>query len=464
MNDQNYHTIFNLVSDYESKSKDGSANFLDEKAFLQLVEFYNQEGHFNKSLEVIDHALNVHHYSSELYIRKAEILLELGMESEALEILDRASVFSPAEDEIILLKTEALIYLGAFLEAEIYIEQLKTHYENDIQSKAFFLEGLLYEQTGQNERMYYSLIESLRYDATNQDALDHFWLCIELEKKYKESIEFFEELLSSNAYSSQIWFYLGHCHAYLGNYESAIEAYEYSFIIDPSFEDGYRECGELCFETKNYAKGLQVLLQLEKMSEPDPEVLMRIGQCFQGLQQYDQSRAFLIRASAINPHDDEIYFSLGEGYALTGEWEVAIKYFKRAIYIEDGREEYFAALAQVYAQTNNKNKALWAFGKAVSIAPEDVQYWLLYITFLLDSKDFKKALQTIEEAEDATLSTEIIYARAVCLLSLGKRKEAMYWLGEALLEEFDVHSILFELNPSLKEDLEVKQMIEQYQN
>jgi tetratricopeptide (TPR) repeat protein len=462
MNDQNYHTIFNLVSDYESKSKDGSASFLDEKAFLQLVEFYNQEGHFHKSLEVIDHALNIHHYSSELYIKKAEIFLELGMEAEALEVLNQAAVFSPSEDDIILLKTEALIYLGAFLEAESWLDQLKMHYENDIQSKAFFLEGLLYEQTGQNERMYYSLIESLRYDGTNQDALEHLWLCIELEKKYKESIEFFEELLSSNAYSSQIWFYLGHCHAYLGNYESAIEAYEYSYIIDPAFEDGYRECGELCYETKNFSKALNVLLQLEKMSEPDPDVLLRIGQCYQGLLQFDDARVFLMRASAINPHDDEIFFSIGEGYAISENWEVAVKYFKRAISIEDSREEYFAALAQAYAQTGNKSKACWAFGKAVAIAPEETQYWTLYIAFLFDSSDFKKAIHVIEEAEEATLSTEITYAKCVYLLYIGKRKEAMYWLGEALLEEFDLYPTLFELNPGLKEDLEVVQMIEHY--
>jgi len=462
MNDQNYHTIFHLVSDYETKSKQGSANFLGEKAFIQLIEFYSQEGQYHKALDVIEHAINLHHFSSDLYIKKAELLLEVGQEQEALTTLEKASVYAPYEIEITLLKIEALIYLHVFLEAEQLIDSFKSHRDKQILGRIYFLEGLLFEQSGQNERMYFSLQESLRCNPENLDAIEHLWLCIELEKKYQQSIAFFEELLTKNAYSSLIWYYLGHSHSYLGNYEAAIEAYEYSFIIDPEFEEAYRDCGELCFEIKNYEKAFSIFQQLETLIDTDADILLRMGQCLQGLGKIKEAKSLFSKTVILDPHCDEAFFHLGEVNAHTENWDSAIRYFKRAIYLEDSREEYYSALGQAYAQTGKIEKASWAFEKATHLAPEELQYWLLYITFLVDNNFLQEATEIIDMAEEESVGIELLYGKIVCLLLSGRRKEAFYWLGEALLEDYDAHSFIFHLYPKFIEDGELVNTIESY--
>jgi tetratricopeptide (TPR) repeat protein len=462
MNDQNYHTIFHLVSDYEAKSKEGSANFLGEKAFIQLIEFYSQEGQYHKALDVIEHAINLHNFSSDLYVKKAELLLEIGQEQEALTTLEKAAVYAPYEIEITLLKIEALVFLHVFLEAEMLIDSLKSHPDQDVLGRVYFLEGLLFEQSGQNERMYYALLESIRCNPENLDAIEHLWLCIELEKKYRESLVFFEELLTKNAYSSQIWYYLGHSHSYLGNYEAAIEAYEYSFIIDPEFEEAYRDCGELCFEIKNYEKAFSIFKQLDEIIDTDADILLRMGQCLQGLGKIKEAKSLFSKTVILDPHCDEAFFHLGEVNAQSENWESAIRYFRRAIYLEDSREEYYSALGQAYAQTGKIEKATWAFERATHLAPEELQYWLLYITFLIDNNFLQEAVEVIDVAEEESVGVELLYGKVVCLLLSGKRKEALYWLGEALIEDYEVHPFLFHLNPKLLEDSELMNVIETY--
>ena len=82
-----------------------------------------------------------------------------------------------------------------------------------------------------------------------------------------------------------------------------------------------------------------------------------------------------------------------------------------------------------------------------------------YITFLLDTGQFEEALKCSEEAITFDLGAELIYSQAACLLRLGRRQEALYWLGEALLEDYEAHGVLFSLVPALTVDPDVANLI-----
>jgi len=315
---------------------------------------------------------------------------------------------------------------------------------------------------GESTSRIYSLKAALFVDPHHREALERIWLCIETTKKYDESVSLHKQLIDLEPYSYLAWYNLGHAQAYLGNYHEAVEAYEYAFIINEKFEFAYRDCAELCFEIKKYRKALRCYLELLEYSGPDTELYCSIGQCHQQLEDYDTARKYYLKALQSDPLNDEMLFHIGECYAEEGRAKNALRYYKKAIQIETNREEYYAAIAEAYFELGDEIKAEAQIKKAIDLAPDQIQYWMQYTGFLIASDRVEDALAVLETAEDYALGAELLYSRIACLFALGRRQEAFYWLGEALLEDFDMHSALFDLMPSLENDGDVISMIADY--
>ncbi len=455
MNYEENQTILDLITDYEASLERGEVIFLDEKSYLQLIEYYETEDRLDRALEVIERAIKTHHYSVDFYIKKAQLLIDDQQDAQALLVLEQADNLAPAEPEIALLRVEALANVGLYFEAFNLLNDLKKEAENELLTEVYVQEALVYETMSEHERAFQSLRSALLVDPHHREALERIWLCIELTKKYDESVALHKELIDLAPYSYLAWYNLGHAQAYLGNYNEAIEAYEYAFIINEKFEFAYRDCAELCFEIKKYRKALRCYLELLEQTSPDTELYCSIGQCYQQLEAYPSARTFYLKALQSDPLNDEVYFYLGECYAEEGRLKNAVRFYKKAIKIEQNREEYFAAIAEAYAELGDLKKAETNFKKAIDLAPDQIEYWMQYTSFLIEYNRMEEALHTLEEAEDFALGTELLYCRIACLFALGHRQEAFYWLGEALLEDFDMHSVLFGLMPTLESDSEV---------
>lgn len=462
MNFEENQTILDLITDYEASLERGEEIFLNEKSYFQLIEYYEIENRLDKALEATEYAIKTHHYSIDFYLKKAQLLIDDQQSAQALQVMELADSLAPGEPEIALLRLEALANVGLYYEAFDLIAELKREAQGAFLCELYVSEALIHEIRGEYEQAFYSLKAALFVDPHHREALERIWLCIETTKKYDESVSLHKQLIDLEPYSYLAWYNLGHAQAYLGNYHEAVEAYEYAFIINEKFEFAYRDCAELCFEIKKYRKALRCYLELLEYSGPDTELYCSIGQCHQQLEDYDTARKYYLKALQSDPLNDEMLFHIGECYAEEGRAKNALRYYKKAIQIETNREEYYAAIAEAYFELGDEIKAEAQIKKAIDLAPDQIQFWMQYTGFLIASDRVEDALAVLETAEDYALGAELLYSRIACLFALGRRQEAFYWLGEALLEDFDMHSALFDLMPSLENDGDVISMIADY--
>jgi tetratricopeptide (TPR) repeat protein len=463
MNSQNNQTIFDLVTEYEALSARGEVAFLDEKDFLRVISYYEEEDQIGRALEVVEHAMGHHGFSVDFFIKKAQLLMDGDRLEEALEVLEDATLFSPNDLTIRLLQAEAMAYLGLYAEALAALETAKTSVRkgNDL-SDILTVEAVVYECQEQYERMFFTLEAAVLEDPRNEEALDRLWFCVELTKNYEASITLHNAVLNRDPYASVAWYNLGHAHAYMGNYEEAIEAYEYAFITNEKFEEAYRHFAELCLEMRQYHKALNGYQEMIEHFDPDSELYFNVGQCYQHLGQFNLARKNFKRALSMDPLNDEVFFHIGECYAAEGKWKSAVRPYRKAVQIEDSREEYFSALARVYCELGEPAKAEPFFQKATELAPDQSEYWLQYASFLLDNDQGDRALMILEDAAEEAPETEMLYGRVACLLTMGRRKEAHYWLGEALHEDFEGHRLLFELMPGLEYEADIITFIDRF--
>ncbi len=457
-------SIQSLIRRYEARLQQGKPEYFEEQTYLQLLEYFEAERLYAKALEAADQAVAHHPCSINLFLKKAQLLIDAGQASLAFSVIEQAQNLAPGEIEVQLLRAEASIAIGQEDEGLLLLEFLKEEASAQELSSILLVEALAYERKEAYERMFYTLKQALEQDPQNEGAIERIGVCALQCRKFEESIRLHEAILSEDAYQSIAWYNLAQAYLHLNQYELAVEAYEFAFTIDESFRLAYRECADLCLELQQFKKALYCYLELleEEGGHADSDLYIQIGACHLRLGHPQTAITFYIRAAQLDPLNDEIFFSIGECYAAIGEWMNAVQYFEKAVEIEEEREEYFAALGEAYFNLGNADIAIDYLETAIGLNDIETRYWIMLAAFMIESGRCDQALQILEEGMLAAPSAEINYCRIACLFAAGRRSAALYWLSEALEEEYDMHTTLFELLPGLQHDQNVQSMIANY--
>ena len=289
------------------------------------------------------------------------------------------------------------------------------------------------------------------------------WYCVESARKYEESIELHEKILEEDPFCSLAWYNLGAAQQYLCNHEEAIEAYEYSFLTNEYFEYAYRGCAEVCIYTKDFRKALECYQDVLERFEPDDDLFFCIGKCYEKLKNFPVARTFLHKAVLFNPMNDEAWFHIGECYSGQKKWKKAVHAYLKAIRINDLNEDYFKSLAEAFCKIGKYREAEIHFRAAADIAAEDAKHWIRLAQFFMDTQRLDEALKVLDEAEECTYGSELLYYRSAFLFKLGKKREALLVLEEALCEDFYAHGSMFSIMPLMAKDSEVKAIISVFQ-
>ncbi|MEL6986681.1 MAG: tetratricopeptide repeat protein, partial [Bacteroidota bacterium] len=387
--------LINLVSEFELMSQKGNISFLEERDFLALINYYEDEYHIERAIEVVDYALEQYEYRVEFYIHKIKLLMLAKQPEKALPIIDKAEIISPLEFEIPILRAKVLIELSRSEEALSLIKDLRVICGVNDKVDLFLCEAYIHEQNKDFKEMFEALKNVLHIDHENFEALEKIWVSVELSKNYYASVKFHEAFLDEHPYSFHAWYNLGHAFACLGEYKKAINALEYSFLSNKNFELGYTDCAEICVQIKDYKRALDIYIDALTPFGPECELLVNIAECYVELNQFKEAKTVLHEASSLDSFNDEVFYFLGRCFMHEENWVNAINAFHKAINLDNRREEYFSGLAKAYAQINKFKKADFYFRKATEAGPEQSSYWFEHASFLIQTNDNLSALDVL---------------------------------------------------------------------
>lgn len=448
-----------LIAEFEDAVQSFSPELWEEKSFLKLISHYENQGSFDRALAVADLAIKQYKYRVDFYLQKARLMMINMRFAEALNILNQAYSISPYEIEVPLLKAKILTLQGNPEEALMIIDEVKLIFQNADLHEILLMEAFIQESMKDFDKMFYTLREALIINPNNTEALEQIWVSVEFSKKYDESVSLHLNLIDKNPYSYLAWYNLGHAYSCLGEYKKAIDALEYSFLINSRFEQGYMDCAELALQIGQYEKAFQCYSDTNDIFGPDTELVAYMAECLIKLNRHKDAKSMLLKAVHQDPFNDEIFFYLGECYFSEKNWDKALHYYKESIEIDEYREEYHSALAHVYCEMGNSKKAETHFAKAARCGQEQSQYWAMYIKFLLEKQNFEKAEKIIRRADKYSVGTDLTFCKVAYNLLTNNRAAALIDLEEALQEDSSMSKILFEIIPTLQDDVEIKGMI-----
>jgi tetratricopeptide (TPR) repeat protein len=443
-----------LILEWNEMSQKKAYRFIEKAVYLEMIDHLIKGAQWQRATAIVNHAMIQHPRSTDLYLRKAELLLNRNMIAECIVTIQEAETFAPSNIDLRLFRAEISMAQGSFIEALEILDETKLNAAPDELSEVFLLEASVYEDLQDKDAMFKALRRCLWINPYNTEGYNKMLHMLSYKAYLHEGIAFFNKILDRDAYNWLAWLYLGLTLRSIDKVEEAIEALEYAYAIEPNCGLAYSEVADMLLERGDITRALLTYENALYNTHEDPEIYRELGHCHEKLENYHAAISFYERSLDLKKSNPEAYFRLGEASRKLKWGQKAIDAYTMALKMNNQNEFYHGGIAAAYFQTGELAKAMFSYRRACYIGFDEVTNWLRYIYFLLNIGQVKMAQKALDKAEEFAGGVELDYARVACLYLSGKKAEAAYQLGDMDVanDSLEMFKSNFEWQPDIAED------------
>lgn len=449
-----------LLKQYENLKNGRSHSFLEEEAFETLIDYFLEKDDITKAAEAAEIGCEHFPYSSLLLIKKADVLLANRRYRDALEVLDQVSVLDARDINIFILKTDAYLALDMHEKAVALLEEAVASFEGEEKIDLLFELADVYDDHEDFEKVFDCLQMILKEEPNNEEALHKICFWTDFTGRNEESIKLHKDIIDEYPYNELAWFNLAAAYQGLKLYEKSIDAYQYALAIDDKFDYAYRNMGDAYIRLRKYKEAIEVLEKVTELAKPEDVIFEALGYCYEKLKKFAQSRFYYRKASHLRQDDSRLLFKIASTYFNENHWESCLKQLDTALQMHRLQPEYNLMAGECKMQLGQHKDAIQFFTNVVAVRPKNTKGWEALIRCLYNTALFDDALEQSEAAIITTGGKVIFeYYRVAALLALGKSKEALIQLEEAMQENPKMLKKFVELNPSVLQNQQVVDVI-----
>ncbi|MBO9631644.1 MAG: tetratricopeptide repeat protein [Chitinophagaceae bacterium] len=447
---QNNDEIKELVKQFQNLKNGRSHSFLDEDSFEKIIDYYDDEEDLQQALLAAEMGIELFPYSAMLHIKKADLLIATRHYLEALNVLSHAAVLDSNDINLYILKTAAYLALDQQEKAVALLENALELFEGQERIELLFELADVYDDYEEFDKIFDCLKLILEQDPNNEEALYKICFWTDSTGRNEESIRLHQHIIDEYPYSELAWFNLAAAYQGLKLYEKAIDAYKYAVVIDEKFDYAYRNMGDAYIRLRKFKDAIEVLEKVLELSRPEDVIYEAIGHCYDRMKNYAQARFYYRKASHLNQDDSKLYFKIACTYMNEEQWAVAIKQLETAMQIHRLQPEYNLAMGECKMQLGDYKEAIQYFSNVVGQRPRNVTSWESLIRCLYHGEFYEEALEQVQAALHMTNNKPVFrfYLSAV-YLALGKTKEALLQLENAMSLSPKLLKKIVELDPSI---------------
>jgi tetratricopeptide (TPR) repeat protein len=430
---ENREELRELLQQYENLKLGRSHSFLEEDAFEKIIDYYDEKDELNEALLAAETGLELFPFSSQLMIKKADMLLANRKYQQALDLLERAELYDSQDLDLYILKTDAYLALDQQSKAVELLESALEMFQGEERLDLLFELADVYDDYEEFDKVFDCLKLILEEEPNNEEALYKICFWTDFTGRNEESIKLHQKIIDEFPYNEIAWFNLAAAYQGLKLYEKAIDAYQYAIVIDEKFDYAYRNMGDAYLRLRKYKDAIEVLEKVLELSRPEDVIYEAIGHCYHRLGNYAQARFNYKKAVHLNPEDSKLYYKIATTYMQEGQWQSAVKQLENAMRINRNVMEYNLAMGECRMNLNQFKEAIIHLGNVVRHKPRNVIGWEALIRCLLRAEYYEEVAEQCISALKATDGKPvfIFYYSAVLFLS-GKTKEALLQLELAM--------------------------------
>lgn len=460
---QDKEEIRELVRQFQNIKAGRSYSFLDEEAFEKIIDHFDDIEDLSQALEAVEMGLERYPYSSQLHIKKADLLIATRRYNEALRILNHAELLDSNDINLYILKTDAYLALDQQEKAVELLENALTLFDGQERIEMLFELADVYDDYEEFDKIFDCLKLILEQDPNNEEALYKICFWTDFTGRNEESIRLHQNIIDEYPYSELAWFNLAAAYQGLKLYEKSIDAYKYAVAIDEKFDYAFRNMGDAYIRLRKYKDAIEVLERVLELSRPEDVIFEAIGHCYDRLKNYAQARFYYRKASHLNQDDSKLYYKIACTYINEGQWGTAIKQLETALQIHRNQPEFNLAMGECKMQLGDYKEAIQYFSNVVRQRPRNISSWEALIRCLYNGEYYEEALEQIKSAIKHIENKPIfIFYLSAVYFAMGKIKEGLLHLDRAMSKSPKHLKKMIDLNPSLLQHQQIVDLIARY--
>ena len=460
---KNDNELQEILQRFENLKKGRGQSYIDEESFEKLIDYFDEKEDISSALEAAEKGAEQYPFSSTMIIRKADLLIATHKYREALALLDHAAMLDSGDINVYILKTDAYLALDKQEKAVEILEQALKLFSGEERISLLFELADVYDDYQEFEKVFDCLKLILEQEPNNEEALYKICFWTDFTGRNEESIKLHQKIIDEYPYNDLAWFNLGAAYQGIKLYEKALDAYLYAIAINEKFDYAYRNMGDAFIRLKKYKEAIEVLQKVLELTKPESLIYEALGYCYDKLRNNAQARFNYRKASHISPDDSKLYYKIACTYFNEGEWEGAVKQLETALKIHRNQIEYNLLMGECKMQQGFYKDAIHYFSAVVSQSPKNKKGWEALVRCLYIGKYYEEAREQVTAAIKILNKQPIfIYYLSTILFALGKTKEGILQLENAMAKAPKLVKKFVELNPSILQNHNVVDVISRF--
>jgi tetratricopeptide (TPR) repeat protein len=453
---------YNLsLSKFESMLKTNKVFFFDSEEFEEIILHYLDMGKANLAKKALKLGLEQHPKSTGLKLVQVEMLVYDDKLEIAEKMLNELYAIEPTNEEIFIQKANIYSKRDNHVKAvELLEEALK--YTEDL-ADVYNLIGMEYLFMDNLEKAKENFKSCLEVDIEDQSALYNVVYCYEFLDQNAEAIEYIKTYIDRNPYSEIAWHQQGRLYYGLKDYVNAVRAFEYATYIDEEFMGAFMENGKALERLKRYEDAIENYQRTIDLDDPTSYALLRIGKCHEKLGNKAEALKYFNKTVHEDPLLDKGWIAITDFYVRQKNFQKALFYVNKALAIDDQNRAYWKRFSTINKAMNFYEEAELGFRKAVEFGDDHLDTWLFWIDILQFLGEFDSAVMTsLQATEFFPEEYQIEYRLAGFYFMLNDTEKGTFHLSNALRLNFNNHTILEELFPTVWTIKKVQSLIKKH--
>lgn len=376
-----------IVQKYEDMLKHNRSFFFDVVDFENIIDYYLNSDNSQRASEAVDIAFNMHPHSSEIQMKKAELLIIDKQYEEALNILNVLVKIEPDNGELFFLKGQAHLALRDFNMAHEGFWH-STHCPTDDKVDLLYRIAGLYQDIDEPNFALRYLLYGFSLDRYSLNILFELGYCYERLGELNKSEHYYNLYLDQNAFSTSVWYNLGIVHTRKGEFAKALEAYDYALAVDPANASALHNQANTYATIEKYAEAAESFTELLTYEPENPRIFASIGECYEKLGNFDKAFETFKKCLELDALFPDAYFGMGIAYFKQDKLDQALTNIQRAIALEPENYDYWLGLAKVLFEMGSDKEAMDAYKEATTLNPDEVDAFIGIAELLLFEEHF----------------------------------------------------------------------------
>ncbi len=292
--------ISHLLRQYLSAKAEGWEPYFDADQIEDLLDSFEESNDYTYFDEVLALGLKLHPGSTALQIKKGRQFAYNEDYASALAQLE--NIAETDNQDLDMLKMECYCSLNQYPKALEITEELINR-DCDYLEEVFEYIAPVLNDLDMYEEACDFVSRGLTLFPDNLILKNELCYILEAEGNVLQAIELCDELIDRNPFSYEYWFTLGRLQSMVGDYEKAIEAFDFALTCDDSDMELKILKAYCLYMNESYERAIEEYQEIEGDEEVVRRIAPLMAECYMKLERYEE--AYRLLSTIIDDPDME---------------------------------------------------------------------------------------------------------------------------------------------------------------